>query len=117
MCACMCACVCMCMHVCVCVHVCLCVHVCATLVESAQIFDSGEISGWAQSLAHTGHPSMCWSCLTVFNLALESDCYHSVPPNLPTACVGKFFLPSVQVSILSPGSVGPAASHLGAVVA
>ena len=38
-----------------------------TFVESTQNFDSGEISGWVQSLAHNGHPSIWWPHSLVLN--------------------------------------------------
>ena len=49
-----------------------------TFVESAQNFDSGEISGWAQSLARNSHPFTRQPRLTVLSLA----CSRSVPVSL-----------------------------------
>ena len=55
------------------------------IIESAQNL-TGEIPGWAQSIAHTGHPSFWWPRLLMLNFgfqeqALKQSC--SAPPTLP----------------------------------
>ena len=49
------------------------------LCRACTEFDSGKISGCAQSSAHTGHQSVWWPRLTVLNLAFKNECSCSVP--------------------------------------
>ena len=46
-------------------------------------FDSGGISGWAQSLAINGHPSIWWPRSIVFSRASAQDCSAPLTPYFP----------------------------------